>query len=79
MTHKYKVEWSRIFRGHLIRLGKPEYIEVGAGSPDCTIIKKSKEAFGLNGIKTYKRDLGDIILLKPKGCKTHQLSIQFCS
>jgi hypothetical protein len=79
MTHKYKVEWSRIFRGRPILLGKPEYIEVGANSADCTIIRKSKEAFGLGGIKTNKQDLGDIILLKPRGCKTHQLSIQFCN
>lgn len=79
MTHKYKVEWSRIFRGHAIPLAKPEFIEVGEHTADRTLIRTAKAAFGLVGTKTSKHDLGNTIVLKPKGCDTHQLSIQFCS
>ena len=79
MTHRYKVELRRIFRGHPIALGRPEFVEIGAKAPDRTLIAKAKAAFGMAGIKSNKEDRGNEILLKFKGCKTHQLSIQFCS
>lgn len=78
MTHKYKVELQRLFRGHPLSLGKPEYIEIGQRSHDRTLICKAKEAFGFGGIKTNKIDQGDTILLKFRENKTHQLSIKFC-
>jgi hypothetical protein len=78
MTHKYRVEMLREFRGHFIPVNKPQLIEVGAYAPDRTVVIKAKEAFGLNGVKTDKQDLGNTILLKFKKNKNHRLSIQFC-
>ena len=78
MTHKYKVELQRNFRGHHIPVNRPEYFEVGANTPDRTIISKAKAAFGFAGLKSNKRDCGDTIFLRFKVCSTHRLSIQFC-
>ena len=79
MTHKYKVELQREFRGHHVPVNRPEYLEVGAGTPDRTIIAKAKRLLGLSDYKSDKVENGDTIFLKLKGRKHHRLAIQFCS
>lgn len=79
MTHKYKVELQREFRGHHVPVNRPEFIEVGENTHDRTIITKAKEAFGFGGFKSNKKDCGDTIFLNFRDVKTHRLAIQFCS
>jgi hypothetical protein len=79
MTHKYRVETNRLFRGHPIKTSKPVEIEIGEHTHLRTIIGTAKKALGWDKVKTTSQDLGNVILLKPQGNSQLQLSITFCS
>jgi hypothetical protein len=80
MTHKYKVESHRVFRGHPVSTGKPVELDLGHLVSDRTLIAHAKRALGWAGVKTSKQDLGDVIVLKPTAANSNtQLSITFCS
>jgi hypothetical protein len=79
VTHKYKIESKRLFRGHPISTHKPVEIEIGEKTHLRTLISNAKKALGWDGVKTTSKDLGDVILLKPQGNPNLQLSITFCS
>jgi len=79
MTHKYRIETHRLFRGHPISTHKPVEIEIGDRATLRTLISHAKRALGWTNVKTRKQDLGNVIVLKPDTNPHLQLSITFCS
>jgi hypothetical protein len=76
MTHKYKVELFRLFRGHPVPVGKSAYINVNANITDRSLVSKAKEAVNFVG-KCHKKDLGNTLVLKPEKSKNF-ITIKFC-
>ena len=79
MTHRYKAQTFRLFRGHRIPTRPPVVIEVGDKSSDRVIIAKAKQAVGWNGIQTHLQDLGDSFLLNPRSRPHTLLEVAFAS
>jgi hypothetical protein len=77
MTHQYLVEEHRLFRGHPVAVKNFAQIDVGVESPDRSLVAQAKKALGWTGIKTTKKERGDVIFLSPIGQPNYQLSITF--